>query len=104
MEMHEAHQLELYKLWLWTMKYHNELTLLSKSSKSLSYIETVYPVIGEPPLSGVDQDIITLSGFHVVVGALGFAGTYAVRILTVFENSLNPYAFLASTLNWYVRP
>jgi len=48
--------------------------------------------------------IITLSGFQVVVGAVGVAGTYAVRMLTVFENKLYPYTFLASTLNLYVKP
>jgi hypothetical protein len=41
----------------------------------------------------------TLSGLHIVVGAIGYAGTYEVSIDTVFEDTLNPYAFLASTMN-----
>jgi len=31
----------------------------------------VYPVIGLPPSSGADQSTITLSGDHIVVGAIG---------------------------------
>jgi len=48
----------------------------------------VYPVIGEPPLSGALQVTITLSGLHIVVGADGCAGTWAERMLTTFENVL----------------
>jgi len=45
----------------------------------------VYPVIGEPPLSGSLQVTMTLSGLHVVVGVDGCAGTWAARMLTTFE-------------------
>jgi hypothetical protein len=45
----------------------------------------VYPVIGEPPLSGADQETMTSSGLHVVTGADGYAGTCAVRIDTIEE-------------------
>jgi len=45
-------------------------------------------MIGEPPLSGALQVIMTLSGLHVVIGADGCAGTWAERMLTTFENVL----------------
>ncbi len=41
----------------------------------------------------------TSSGFQIVFGAIGYAGTCEVRIETVFEDKLNPNAFLASTIN-----
>jgi len=31
----------------------------------------VYPVIGLPPSSGAIQETITLSGLHIVIGAVG---------------------------------
>ena len=59
----------------------------------------------DPPLSGATQVIITLSGSHIVVGAIGVSGIWAAKILTAgLENALNPYIFLASTLNEYVNP
>ena len=57
---------------------------------SLYLIFTMKPVIGEPPLSGATQLIMTLSGYQVVVGAAGCAGTYAVKMLTKFEKMLKP--------------
>jgi hypothetical protein len=56
-----------------------------KVASSLSLTDSVYPVIGEPPLSGADQVIMTSSGLHVVRGADGCVGTYAVRIDTMDE-------------------
>ena len=44
-------------------------------SSSAERILTMYPVIGEPPLSGATHATITLSGFHVVVGVYGYAGS-----------------------------
>jgi hypothetical protein len=55
----------------------------------------MYPVIGEPPLFGATQLIITSSGLQIVVGAFGCAGTCAVRMIAIFENYPYPYAFLA---------
>jgi len=34
----------------------------------------------------------------------GLVGTFAAKIETSFENELNPYAFLDSTLNLYLVP
>ena len=67
---------------------------------------TLKPVMGEPPLSGSDQFIVTISGDcdHCVVGAEGWAGSWAAKIETTFDKALNPYWFLACTLNWYVDP
>jgi hypothetical protein len=54
----------------------------------------MYPVIGEPPLSGADQETITSSGLHAVTGADGYAGTCAARILAISEGILIPKAFV----------
>ena len=45
---------------------------------------TVYPVIGEPPLSGSFQLIVIMSGDwdQVVIGVPGVDGTKAARIST----------------------
>ena len=56
--------------------YGDELTLQSVRSVvnvilSLSLNQTLNPVIGEPPESGMIQLTITLSGTQVVVGGLG---------------------------------
>jgi len=48
-------------------------------------MEMEYDVIGEPPLSGAVQEMITSSGIQVVVGALGTAGICAAKIATVLE-------------------
>ena len=58
------------------------------------------PSIGEPPESGMFQFTITLSGDQVVETVVGWSGICAARMETVLENVLNPYTFLASTLNW----
>jgi hypothetical protein len=58
--------------------------------KSLCLIETVYPVIVEPPSSGGAHVSTTSSGFHVVTGAEGCAGTYAAIIVTILEKVLKP--------------
>jgi len=41
--------------------------------------------MGEPPLFGAVQLITMLSGYQVDVGAAGYSGTYAVKMLTTFE-------------------
>ena len=38
-------------------------------SWSLFLMVTMYPVMGEPPLSGAVHETITSSGLHVVTGA-----------------------------------
>jgi hypothetical protein len=51
---------------------------------------TEYSIIGEPPLSGGVQDIVTVPALKLVVGAEGTFGFYAARIVTVFDMALNP--------------
>lgn len=50
----------------------------------------------------------TLLPFMVVIGATGLSGTAAALTLTSVDSALNPFKFLASTLNAYtvsvVRP
>jgi hypothetical protein len=48
--------------------------------------------------------MITSSGYQVVTGACGLSGICPARIVTVSEKKLNPYMFLALTLNMYVFP
>jgi len=78
----------------------SQLTESAEKAESFYLIVTEYPINGEPPSSGATQLITTSSGTQVVIGASGCAGTYAVRIETVFENkSLKPYEFFDLTLN-----
>jgi hypothetical protein len=56
----------------------DEMSQFIKSTEkvaSLYLIDTVNPVITEPPLSGDTHVIITLSGLHKVIGATGRAGS-----------------------------
>ena len=67
---------------------------------SLCRIFTVYEVIGEPPLDGAAQLIVTLTlVFIVVVGAAGALGIDAALIDTSDESGPKPTRFLAVTLN-----
>jgi len=52
-------------------------------------------MISEPPEYGAVQSILTESVIKVVVGAFGYPGTYAARIVTTLEYALNPKLFLA---------
>ena len=45
-------------------------------------------MITEPPLSGADQEIVTIPALKLVVGATGIAGYYAARMLNEFETML----------------
>lgn len=49
----------------------SQLTVSAEKELSVYLIVTVYPVIGDPPLSGSIQVITTSSGTHVVTGAAG---------------------------------
>jgi len=57
-------------------------------------------VIGEPPLKGATQLIVTLTfEFIAVVGAAGTLGIDAALIDTSDESGPKPTRFLAETLN-----
>jgi hypothetical protein len=49
----------------------SQLELSDYHSDSVFLKVTLYPVIGEPPISGATQETTTLSGTQVVVGGLG---------------------------------
>ena len=56
-----------------------------KVYSSLYLIDTVEPVIADPPLSVTVQLMMTLSGLHVVSGAGGVPGFCAAKTLIVCD-------------------
>ena len=68
---------------------------------SLNLIDTVYPVITDPPSAGATQLIKTLLPEIAVVGAAGILGAVAVDItapLPKLDAAEGPTTFVAVTL------
>jgi hypothetical protein len=77
----------------------SQFTRSLEKSPSASYKVIVYDSISAPLSSGSYQATYTMSFNQIVIGAEGFSGATAAIISVMSENSPNPSAFRAYTLN-----